>query len=101
MRKAIDLENESALAINETPAYVQRLTGRRPGLSTCWRWVLRGSGGTKLDSFLLGGRRYTTKEAVARFFARESRSDPAPVRTPKQRERAISAAERELAEAGI
>ena len=40
----------------------------RKHVSTVWRWVLRGVKGHRLESFLVGGRRYTTREAVGRFF---------------------------------
>jgi hypothetical protein len=35
-----------------------------------WRWALRGVDGVKLESFKIGGRRYTTAEALDRFVAR-------------------------------
>ena len=41
--------------------------GKRPSQSTLCRWALRGLHGIKLESFRVGGRRYTSTEAVLRF----------------------------------
>lgn len=37
---------------------------------TMWRWVRRGIKGICLESFTIGGKRFTTREAVARFILR-------------------------------
>lgn len=69
--------------------------------STVWRWTTRGSGGHRLEHFCVGGRKFTTEEAFARWVSRlSSQGEPSP-ETPRQRERAIDRAERELAAMGI
>ncbi|MEX1027123.1 MAG: DUF1580 domain-containing protein [Candidatus Paceibacterota bacterium] len=45
-------------------------TGRQPHLSTCMRWCTRGIKGVKLASWMVGGRRLTTVEAVHAFVAK-------------------------------
>ena len=35
--------------------------------STVWRWAMRGIRSKRLETFTIGGRRYTTAEAFARF----------------------------------
>jgi hypothetical protein len=50
----------------------EELTGTRPHPSTIWRWALKGSKGVTLKSWLVGGRRMTTFEAVQSFI--DSRS---------------------------
>ncbi|HUY32009.1 MAG TPA: DUF1580 domain-containing protein [Pirellulales bacterium] len=97
---AIDLANETPLSLSEATA----LLPGRPHLSTVWRWVLKGVRGVRLETLVSGGRRYTTHEALERFVAgttAAAHGQPAPVRTPKQRARAIAAAEAELERAGI
>jgi hypothetical protein len=47
-----------------------RLLSTNPSAATMWRWALRGVDGVKLESFKIGGRRYTTAEALDRFVAR-------------------------------
>lgn len=39
----------------------------RPSIPTIWRWMSSGVRGTVLESMNVGGRRYTSKEAIARF----------------------------------
>lgn len=36
-------------------------------ITTLWRWMTHGANGIKLESFMIGGRRYTTREALSRF----------------------------------
>lgn len=75
----------------------------RKGVSTIWRWCLKGVRGHKLESFLHGGTRCTTGPAVRRFYAVINSDSPLSVkpRTNRQREAAIAAAERALREAGV
>ena len=35
--------------------------------STTWRWALKGARGVLLETFCVGGRRYTSEEAFSRF----------------------------------
>ena len=53
----------------ETLAEAARSLPSRPHPSTLHRWRLRGIRGVKLDTILIGGRRYTSREALQRFFA--------------------------------
>jgi hypothetical protein len=69
-------------------------------LSTTWRWCLRGIKGHVLESFNQGGRKFTTSEAFERFLAAIN-GQPVRSETPKQRERAISRAEKRAAELGV
>lgn len=41
----------------------------RVHISTCHRWYTRGVRGQKLETALIGGRRFTTVEALTRFWA--------------------------------
>lgn len=96
----IDLSTEHLLTLPEAA----RLLPGRPSTCTLWRWRSRGVYGVRLDSCLIGGRRYTSREAIERFVAGCSAAgdgQAAPLRTPAARERAIARAERELADAGI
>jgi hypothetical protein len=96
----LDLSSETAIAVNKSPAHIPG----RPHVSTVWRWVLVGVRGIKLETFVVGCQRFTTKQAIERFIAAttaRANGEPAPTRTPRQRVRAIEAAERELRKAGI
>jgi hypothetical protein len=68
---------------------------------TAWRWTLRGIKGYVLESFSLGGRKYTTREAFARWVAATNGEKVAGGQTPQQRKASVDRAEKELAEMGI
>ncbi|MCH9034212.1 MAG: DUF1580 domain-containing protein [Planctomycetes bacterium] len=58
---AIDLKNETHVSIREAPKHIPG----RPNISTVYRWMLRQQ--NALESFRVGGRTFTTIEAIARF----------------------------------
>jgi len=78
---------------------------REQGVSvpTVWRWTQRGIRGVLLETFHLGGRRYTTSEAFTRWVEATQVAQPGAMRprTARQREMAIQRAEAELDAAGI
>ncbi len=78
----------------------QHIPGR-PSRETIWRWINRGvRGGHRLETLLVGGRRFTTHEMIADFIERQN--GPAIKRTTaRKREAQIRRAEKELDEAGI
>ena len=80
---------------------VYKATGVRPHLATIHRWCTKGSRGIKLESKVLGGRRFATIEAVQRFMdAVTEASEPqehVPMETPKQAQTRAQKAAEELA----
>lgn len=96
----IDIQNENLLTMAQAAASLPN----RPHLSTLWRWRKRGIGAVRLEVITIGGRVFTSAEALARFAEKTTAAaegEPAPSRTGKQRQRAIEQAEKTLAEAGI
>ena len=96
----IDIANENVVSIAEAP---QHIPGR-PSLATVWRWVLNGTRAGKLESFRVGGRRFTSLESIQRFAEQSTAAadgDATPARTSRQREREVAAAERACERAGI
>jgi len=80
---------------------VHLATGLRPHLSTPIRWGLRGSSGVKLQTKLVGGRRYTTVLWVQQFVEAVNQvknCDPTPMATPKQQDSAAKKSAKKLAE---
>jgi hypothetical protein len=59
----IDPYAESMLPIADAP---KQFPGD-PALGTVWRWSKHGVGGKKLDVLHIGGRVWTSKEAIRRF----------------------------------
>lgn len=100
---SIDIETERCIPLSQSPKHFPG----RPNASTPYRWATVGvRGGIKLETIVVGGVRYTSIEAIARFIERTTAASagasvPAPRPTTRQREAAIRRAERELAKAGI
>lgn len=93
----IDTENETLLtpnqACHEFPGGIS--------LPTIWRYMgPKGVRGARLESLVCGGKRWTSKEAIARFIAAQNADDApaAPTITPAQRRKQSEAARAELAE---
>lgn len=61
----ISLSTERLLTFDEAAELLP--PARRPSHATWWRWYRHGIQGIKLATVLVGGRRYTTAEAVKRF----------------------------------
>jgi len=98
---SIDLTTETPLTLAKA---AQTLPGGVVHVSTVHRWRMKGCRGVRLETFLRGGVRHTTRAAIERFFAATTAAadgDTPPVRTPRQREREIAAAERGCEQAGI
>jgi len=96
----IDLSTETIFPVSEAPEHIPG----RPSKASVWRWVLTGVGGIKLESILIGGKRFTSAESIQRFCDRRTAAadgDTPPVRTSRQREQAIQHAERACEQAGI
>lgn len=62
---------------------LRRNGGKSPDISTLVRWALRGVRGRKLQTILVGGRRFTSAEAVARFVAGPHSSQAPSLPTPR------------------
>ena len=84
-----------------------------PHASTLWRWSRQGLHGIRLEYLKIGRRIVTSREALDRFFQRVTEADQAayakthPIASRQsspsnaQHNKALAAAEKELAEAGI
>lgn len=101
---SIDVNSEDLLTLRD--ARSEFPGGRRLGLATIQRWRLHGVRGVKLETLLIGGSRYTSREAIARFIAAQNGADTAAVDaavavTPARRRRQAEAARAELERAGI
>ena len=74
----------------------------RPTRCTLFRWAFKGIRGATLETLVCGHKRFTSREAIARFIAAQNATEtPAPQFTPTQRLRMSEAADRLLQEAGI
>ncbi|MGE3819866.1 MAG: DUF1580 domain-containing protein [Isosphaeraceae bacterium] len=62
------LTAETLIPLGEVPDHVPRPEGApRVNASTVWRWRKTGVRGATLETVAVGGRVYTSAEALARF----------------------------------
>ncbi len=95
---SIDIEYEKLIAIRDIPGEVPN----RPHISTVWRWIQRGCRGIKLETVLVGGRRYASRESLTRFIeATTAAADGEKPNSSSSRSRFIAQANNELDAAGI
>lgn len=110
---AIDIHNETILSLTEAAKVLPRVNGKRPAVSTLWRWCRKGLRGVRLDYIRVGRKIATSREALNRFFTALADADepieqhpsaPCPRKrsTPAAaRKRSLETADRILDEAGI
>ncbi len=97
----IDLTKETLLTLNEARSAFPG--GKRLGLATIQRWRLTGVRGVRLETALIGGMRYCSLEAIARFISAQNAADaPATlVITASQRRKQSESARIELEKMGV
>ena len=78
-----------------------KLLPDRPSTATLWRWRTEGVRGRRLESVVIGGKVYVSREAIARFAEQHGGIEPPSIRSPAKREKEIARAEAALAAAGI
>lgn len=76
---AIQFNHEHLLTLTEAAKLLpRRRAGRKPHVSTLYRWASRGLRGVVLETIQIGGTTCTTEEALQRFFD-ELRITHAPI----------------------
>jgi len=65
----IDVTHDTLIPFSALPGWTAKNVGKRIHPSTLHRWRLRGVRGVRLGTVLIGGTRYTSTEALSRFFA--------------------------------
>jgi hypothetical protein len=80
-----------------------KLIPGQPHLSQIYRWAMRGLRGVRLEWIRCGGKRFTSREALQRFYSRLTLADggESSLATPAVRKRQKQSAERELVQAGF
>lgn len=108
----LDINTESVLSLGGAAKACPLIDGKRPHISTLWRWMRRGVRGVHLEHARIGKRVVTSREALARFASalaeadHAAQSSPQPSaqptsRTQAQRAAGIRRAEAELSRAGF
>ena len=97
---SIDLSKERPCSLTEAAKSLPN----RPSVRTVFRWSKKGVGGVVLETVKLGHSRYTSYEALERFFGRITNATSGRQTSSsnsRDRQRRIAAAERELDQAGV
>ena len=108
----IDIEKETVVSLTEATKILPKVNGKRPSISTMWRWCRKGLRGVHLEYIRVGRNIATSREALNRFFtalaaADEPVGDPPAVNPtnkptpPSHRRASLEAAEKVLERAGI
>jgi hypothetical protein len=98
--RGIDTATETLISLSDARGAFPG--GKRLSLATLHRWRLHGVRGTRLETCLIGGLRYTSCEAISRFIGRQNADETlSPSITLGQRQRQAEAAQKALAEAGV
>jgi hypothetical protein len=102
---AIEILVETLVTIPQASALLPPdETGRRPHIATIYRWMLRGVKGVRLETCLVGGKRFTSHEALQRFSEAVTRAAQGKAAVPRQstrRKQHDEAVDRELQAAGL
>jgi hypothetical protein len=64
------LSNEQLYSLAEITKFIPRSKGKKVHASSVYRWVIAGKAGVKLEAIMASGSGwYTSREALARFWA--------------------------------
>jgi hypothetical protein len=100
----IDPSDETLIALADWPERLpRRRGGRKAHRSTIHRWCSVGCRGVVVEVVQVASTKCASPAAMCRFFAAVAAAAPAnpqPARTPRQRQRDIDRADRELDAAG-
>lgn len=67
MHRNLNISHEELIPLKEASKLLPKRNGKRTHYSTVFRWATKGTKGRKLESVMIGGVRYTSKEALDRF----------------------------------
>lgn len=68
--------DEQVMTLVEAAGWLERRFGRRPNVTTIWRWAIKGIRGVRLRTISLGRYRYTSERALEQFIAEISGALP-------------------------
>ena len=94
----IDLNQETPITLSKA---ARNVPGGSVATSTVYRWHQKGVRGVRLETFLRGGTRMTTQEAIQRFFSRITAIADGDNDTHLQCEQDIVTIEEELKAEGL
>jgi len=72
---SIDIANEEVIPISQAPSHFPG----HPNVTSVYRWFTKGSRGAKLETIVVGAKRFTSVEAIGRFIERTTANSPGGV----------------------
>jgi hypothetical protein len=66
----IEIDKENLVLLSEVPRILPKRNGKAVHLSACYRWMKSGLSGVRLETVIVGGQRFTSREALNRFWQR-------------------------------
>lgn len=87
-----DLRDDQLMSLPDAATYLGAITGRKPHVSTLWRWCQKGCRGVRLESICIGGKRFVTAAAIERFVEALTASGAGRPEPPPPREEPASPA---------
>jgi hypothetical protein len=69
----IDINKEQPVSLKDAMEFVPGRNGKKATLNTLYRWTRSGCFGVRLEYIFIGGVRYTSREALLRFFGEITR----------------------------
>ena len=71
-----DLRDDHPLSLLDAAELLGSFTGKKPHVSTLWRWCLKGCKGVVLESICIGGKRFVTAAAIEKFIDASTAARP-------------------------
>jgi hypothetical protein len=91
----IDIHTEQLHTLSQASRLLPKLNGKHPSPNAIWRWCRKGVGGVHLEHVRVGGRLFTSAEALKRFAnlvaqrdverLRDRATPPSPIPNRRQR----------------
>lgn len=98
----IDLATEKVISLTAATRHLPgRRQGKRPNVTTLYRWAQHGCRGVRLETIKVGGTTCTSLEALQRFcdaLTAQAANNPMPEPVAPARKASIERAEREMAQ---
>ena len=70
----IQMLSETLIPINQVPVHLEKITGNRPHIASTYRWMKHGIAGIRLETLFIGGTRFTSEQALGRFFQESTKA---------------------------
>lgn len=71
----IDIRNEELCTLGQASSLLPSINGRRVSANAIWRWCRKGVSGIHLEHVRIGGRIFTSSDALNRFVNRLAEQD--------------------------